>query len=108
MVVGDAALAAKANMQMIPAGDEADTQRRWGFVFALARTRHPADGKSLRNLVKHTPHSCYAKTWMPRWPGHQGRKTFWIFARHTRLKHLGDVTGNRSARLSLAPESSAR
>lgn len=92
VVLGDAAFAAKANMKLIQARNEADTQRRWGFVFAIARTWNMADGKSLKNLVKHTPHSCYAKTWIPRWPGHKGRKTFWTFAKHTRLKHLGDVT----------------
>jgi len=43
-------------------------------------------------LVKHTPHSCYRQTWIPRLPDHKGRKTFWIFAKLTRLKHLGDVT----------------
>jgi hypothetical protein len=92
IVVGDAAFAAKNNMKLIQARDKADSQRRWGFVFAVARTWNMADGKSLRNLVKHTPHSCYRQTWIPRLPGHKGRKTFWIFAKLTRLKHLGDVT----------------
>jgi len=92
IVVGDAAFAAKDNMKLIQARDKADSQRRWGFVFSIARTWNMADGKSLRNLVKHTPHSCYRKTWIPRLPDHKGRKTFWIFAKLTRLKHLGDVT----------------
>jgi hypothetical protein len=92
MVVGDAAFAAKDNMKLVQARDKADSQRRWGFVFAIARTWNMAGGKSLRNLVKHTPRSCYRQTWIPRLPGHQGRKTFWIFEKHTRLKHLGDVT----------------
>ena len=92
MVVGDAAFAAKDNMKLIQARDKADSQRRWGFVFAIARTWNMADGKSLRNLVKHTPHSCYRKTWIPRLPDHKGRKTFWIFEKLTLLKHLGDVT----------------
>ena len=92
IVVGDAAFAAKDNMKLIQARDKADSQRRWGFVFAIARTWNMADGKSLRNLVKHTPHRCYRKTWIPRLPDHKGRKTFWIFAKLTRLQHLGDVT----------------
>jgi hypothetical protein len=92
VVVGDAAFAAKDNMKLIQARDHADPQRRWGFVFAMARTWKMADGKSLRNLVKHTPHSCYRQTWMPRLPDRKGRKTFWTFAKHTRLRHLGDVT----------------
>src|SRR5665648_165740 len=92
IVIGDAAFAAKDNMKLIQARDKADSQRRWGFVFAIARTWNMADGKSLRNLVKHTPHSCYRKTWISRLPDHKGRKAFWIFAKLTRLKHLGDVT----------------
>jgi hypothetical protein len=92
IVVGDAAFAAKDNMRLIQARDKADSQRRWGFVFAIARTWNMADGKSLRNLVKHTPHSCYRRTWIPRLPGQKGRKTFWIFEKRTCLKHLGDVT----------------
>ena len=92
IVIGDAAFAAKDNMKLTQARDKADSQRRWGFVFAIARTWNMADGKSLRNLVKHTPHSCYRQTWIPRLPDHKGRKTFWIFEKLTSLKHLGDVT----------------
>ncbi|MDD3654578.1 MAG: transposase, partial [Desulfotomaculaceae bacterium] len=92
IVVGDAAFAAKANMKFIQAKDQDDPQRRWGFVFAIARTWKMADGKSLKNLVKHTPHSCYHQTWIPRRPDCKGRKTFWIFEKHTRLQHVGDVT----------------
>ena len=36
--------------------------------------------------------SCYRKTWISRLPDHKGRKSFWIFAKLTPLKHLGDVT----------------
>jgi len=92
MVIGDAAFAAKDNMKLIQARDKADSQRRWGFVFAIARTWNMADGKSLRNLVKHTPHRGYRQTWIPRLPDHKGRKTFWIFEKLISLKHLGDVT----------------
>jgi hypothetical protein len=92
IVVGDAAFAAKNNMKLIQARDNADPQSRWGFVFAIARTWKMADGKSLKNLVRHTPHSCYRRTWIPRLPDHKRRKTFWIFEKHTRLRHLGDVT----------------
>lgn len=91
IVIGDAAFAAKDDMKLIQARDKADFHRRWGFVFAIARTWNMADGKSLRNLVKHTPHSCYRQTWIPRLPDHKGRKTFWIFEKLTSLKHLGDV-----------------
>jgi len=91
IVLADAAFAAKENMQMIQARDKADPHRRWSFIFAIARTWNMENGKSLKNLVKHTPHSCYRRTWIERLPGHRGRKTFWIFEKCTRLKHLGDV-----------------
>jgi hypothetical protein len=74
MVVGAAAFAAKDNMKLIQARDKADSQRRWGFVFAIARTWNMADGKSLSNLVKHTPHSCYRQTWISRLPDREGRR----------------------------------
>jgi len=92
IVVGDAAFAAKDNMKLIQARDHADPHSRWGFVFAIARTWNMADGKSLKNLVRHTPRSCYRQTWIPRLPDHKRRKTFWIFEKSTRLRHLGDVT----------------
>ena len=92
IVVGDAAFASKDNMKLVQARDKDDSQRRWGFVFAIARTWNMENGKRLSNLVKHTPHSCYRKTWILRLPDHKGRKTFWIFEKHTCLRHLGDVT----------------
>jgi len=92
IVVGDAAFASKDNMKLVQARDKDDSQGRWGFVFAIARTWNMENGKRLSNLVKHTPHSCYQKTWIPRLPDRKGRKTFWIFEKRTRLKHLGDVT----------------
>jgi hypothetical protein len=90
--VGDAAFASKDNMKLILAREKSDSQRRWGFVFAIARTWKLADGKSLMNLVKHTTRSCYRTTWISRLPERKERKVFWIFEKRTCLKHLGDVT----------------
>lgn len=91
IAIGDAAYASKANMKMIQKRDHSDLDRRWFFVFAIARTWNMENGKSLRNLVKHTPYGCYRRTWIPRLPGNNGRKTFWIFEKSTRLQHIGDV-----------------
>lgn len=55
IVLADAAFAAKENVQMIQARDKADPHRRWSFIFAIARTWNMENGKSLKNLVKHTP-----------------------------------------------------
>jgi hypothetical protein len=38
IVGGDAAYGSKANMRMVQDRDKADGARRWGFVFAIART----------------------------------------------------------------------
>jgi hypothetical protein len=38
IVGGDAAYGSKANMRMVQDRDAADSARRWGFVFAIART----------------------------------------------------------------------
>jgi hypothetical protein len=56
IVGGDASYGSKANMAMVQARDKADTARRWGFVFAIARTWKTVEEKSLKNLVTHVPH----------------------------------------------------
>lgn len=91
VVIGDAAYASKENMQLVQQRDKDDPQRQWHFLFAIARTWNMENGKSLKKLVKHTPHTCYRRTWIERLPGNRGRKTFWIFEKRNRLKHLGDV-----------------
>jgi hypothetical protein len=48
-VGGDAAYGSKANRAMVTARDKADTPRRWGFVFAIARTWKTVEEQSLQN-----------------------------------------------------------
>lgn len=91
IVSGDAAYASKDNMKFVKQLDKSDPIRKWAFLFAIPRTWKMENDKNLKNLVKHTPHSCYRRTWIPRLPGNNGRKTFWIFEKRTRLKHIGDV-----------------
>jgi hypothetical protein len=90
-VGGDAADGSKANMAMVKARDKADTARRWGCVFAIARPWKTVEEKSLKNLVTHVPHKYSQCTRVPREHG-KGRRTFWTY--HTRLclRHVGDVT----------------
>jgi hypothetical protein len=92
IVGGDAAYGSQANMRMVQDQDKADAARRWGFVFAIARTWKTVDEKTLKNLVTHVPHQYYQRTRVPREPGSKGRRTFWTY--HTRLclRHIGDVT----------------
>lgn len=92
MVGGDAAYGSKANMRMVQDRDKADTARRWGFVCASARTWKSVEGKSLKHLVTHVPHTYYQCTRVPRAQGRKGRRTFWTYPTRLCLRHVGDVT----------------
>jgi hypothetical protein len=92
IVGGDAAYGSKANMAMVKDRDKADTVRRWGFVFAIARTWKTMEEKSLKNLVTHVPHKYYQCTRVPRAHGKKGRRTFWTYSTGLCLRHVGDVT----------------
>jgi hypothetical protein len=91
IVGGDAAYGSKANMAMVKDRDKTDTARRWGFVFAIARTWKTVEDKSLKNLVTHVPHTYDQCTRVPR-EGRKGRKTFWTYSTCVCLRHGGDVT----------------
>ena len=84
IVVADAAYASKANFKAIK-------KRRWFFVMACARTWKFADGQALRNLVNHLPRYRYRRTWVCS-PNGKRRHTYWVYAKRTRLRHIGDVT----------------
>jgi hypothetical protein len=72
IVGGDAAYGSKANMRMVQDRDKADGARRWGFVFAIARTWKTVEEKTLKNLVTHVPHKYYQCTRVPRGARSQG------------------------------------
>jgi hypothetical protein len=91
IVGGDAAYGSKANMRMVQDRDKADTARRWGLVFAIARTWKTVEEKSLKHLVTHIPHKYDQCTRVPR-EGRKGRKTFWTYSTCLGLRHVGDVT----------------
>ena len=55
IVGGDAAYGSKANMRMVQDRDKADTARRWGFIFAIARTWKTVEDEWIKNLVTHVP-----------------------------------------------------
>ena len=92
IVGGDAAYGSKANMDMVKARAKTDTARRWGFVFAIARTWKTVEEKSIKHLVTHVPHKYYQCTRVPRAHGRKGRKTFWTYSTRLCLRHVGDVT----------------
>src|SRR5262244_1969334 len=92
IVGGDAAYGSQANMRMVQERDKADTARRWGFVFAIARTWKTVDEKTIKNLVTHVPQTYYQRTRVPKEPAGRGRRTFWTYQTRLSLRHVGDVT----------------
>src|SRR5207253_11063975 len=79
-------------MQMVLKRDADDPARRWGFGFAIARTWKTAEDKALKDLVTHLPRIYYQRIRVPRLPGTQGCKTFWVYSTRLCLRHVGDVT----------------
>ncbi len=92
IVGGDAAYGSKANRRMVQDRDKAEAARRWGFVFAIARTWKTVEDQSLKNLVTHIPHKYSQCTRVAREPGRKGRKTFWTYSTRLCLRHVGEVT----------------
>src|SRR2546425_4693598 len=92
IVEGDAAYGSQENMQMVLKRDADDPARRWGFVFAIARTWKTVEDKAIKDLVTHLPRKYYQRIRVPRLPGMQGCKTFWVYSTHLCLRHIGDVT----------------
>jgi hypothetical protein len=93
IVEGDAAYGSQENMKMVLKRDADDSARRWGFVFASARTWKTSEGKALKDLLTPVPRKYYQRTRVPRLPGTPGCKTFWILSKRLCLRHIGDVTG---------------
>jgi hypothetical protein len=69
-----------------------DSTRRWGFVFAIARTWKTVEDKAIKDLVTHLPRKYYQRIRVPRLPGVPGCKTFWVSSTRLCLRHHGDVT----------------
>ncbi len=84
IVVADAAYASRDNLAHIAA-------LGYWYVVALPRTWKMSNGKSLKNLVTHLPQWWYMQIRIPTVNG-QRRRTFWVFAKRVRRRHLGDVT----------------
>jgi hypothetical protein len=84
VVTADAAYASRANLIRIQ-------ELGYGDVMALPRTWKFAHGKALKALVTHLPRWKYTQIRMPT-VHTQRRRTFWGYAKRTRLRHLGDVT----------------
>jgi hypothetical protein len=84
VVTADAAYASRANLAYI-------RELGYWFVMALPRTWKFADGKTLKALVTHLPRWKYTQIRIPT-VNTQRRRTFWAYAKRTRLRHLGDVT----------------
>lgn len=92
IVEGDAGYGSQDNMKMVMKRNQTDAERRWGFVFAIARTWKTVEDKAIKDLVRHVPRKYYKRTWIPGLPGARGRKTFWVYSKRLCLRHVGDVT----------------
>ena len=92
IVEGDAAYGSQDNIKMVMKRDADDPARRWGFVFAIARTWKTVEDKAIKDLVTHLPRKYYQRARVPRLPGAQGCKTFWVYSTRLCLRHIGDVT----------------
>jgi len=92
MVVGDAASSSQDNRKMVMKRDADEPARRWGFVFAMARTWKTVEDKAIKDLVTPLPRTYYQRGRVPRLPGTQGCKTFWVSSTRLCLRHVGDVT----------------
>jgi hypothetical protein len=84
IVVADAAYASRANLELI------QTLGYW-YVMALPRTWKFANGKALKDLITHLPRWKYTQIRIPTVNG-QCRRTFWVYTKRVRPRHLGDVT----------------
>jgi hypothetical protein len=98
MVTGDAASGSQEHMQLVRKRDADDPVRRWGFVFAIARTWKTVEDKAIKDLVTYWPRQYYQRIRVPRLPGSTGCKTFWVYSTRLCLRHIGDVTGVLSKR----------
>ena len=92
IVEGDAAYGSQDNMKMVLQRDADDPDRTWGFVFAISRTWKTIEGKAIKDLVTHLPRKYDRRTWVPRIPARNGRKSFWVYRTRLSLRHVGDVT----------------
>ena len=92
IVEGDAAYGSQDNMKMVMQRDADDPARRWGFVFAIARTWKTVEDKAIKDLVTYLPRQYYQRIRVPRLPGTTGCKTFWVYSTRLCLRHIGDVT----------------
>jgi IS4 transposase len=92
IVLGDAGYSSTENMTMVKQCHKADKQRNWYFVFAIARTWKQENDKSLKHFVTYLPRTFFKRTWIAPLTRQGRRKTFWIFGKQMRLRHVGDVT----------------
>lgn len=93
IVLGDCAYGSIDNIQLIQKMDkERHENRRWFFVFSMARTWKRTNGKSIKNFVTHLPRCLFKRTWVKHIFQQGRRKTFWVFSKNMSLNHIGDVT----------------
>ena len=74
IVEGDAAYGSQDEYADGPEARCRDPARRWGFVFAIARTWKTVEDKAIKDLVTHLPRKYYQRVRVPRLPGRKAAK----------------------------------
>jgi len=93
IVTGDSGYGSTENMTLVQKMDkERSKNRRWFFVFSIAKTWKQENGESIKDFVKNLSYSFYKKTWIKPLTKTNRRKTFWIYGKTINLNHIGEVT----------------
>ena len=94
IILADAGFAAKDNVEAINTFANRLYQQNnitCGFVFSVPKTWRLSDGKSLKDLAKHTPHRYYQRVKFSSITESR-TKSYWMFTKQIKLRHIGDVT----------------
>lgn len=83
VVEADAGFAANETFKMLD-------EKRYFYVFAVARTRKFEDGKYLSDFVKHLPRKVYRRVKSVKADGR--RRDYWIYKCRKQIHNLGEVT----------------
>jgi len=94
IILGDSAYASVDNMKYIKNRAKNELKKNkvsWWFVFAMAKTWKFADGRSLKDLARHTKRKCYEKNFISKTLS-QRKLCYWTFSKCVDLRHIGNVT----------------
>src|SRR5262249_14457744 len=92
MVAGGAAYGSQAHRQMVYKRDADAPARRWGFVFANARTWKTVEDKPIKDFLPPRPRQYHQPIRRPRRQGTTVCKPCWVGSARLGLPPISDVT----------------